>query len=250
MKGLFYYRLPPRWFGLMCGLGGLATVLPASATLVQGKLTGTMDLRNPVWSEAKNPTEHGYSFREPVTTVRSEFRALFPYIPRELCVAALAAEPLATAQEAIQVRVGGGRTAPVTLVARPGTKIVFVNNDPFAHSLYGVKLPSFPASETKPGDSRAWSVPGPGVFEIRDMQAPSVRMWVVGEPRVAGIVYPSIKGEFLINLDPGTYSLQPYFVGKVVGEALEAVVAERPLNLTARPIKVADKKPAKKDDND
>ena len=250
MRGLVFPCRLLRSLGLLCGSSVLALAVTARAGLVQGRVTGTTDLRNPVWLEAKNPTEHGYSFREPVTTVRAEFRALFPYIPRELCIAALAAEPVASAQEAIQVRVGGGRTAPVTLVARPGTKLVFVNSDPFAHALYGVKLSSFPESVTKSGDSRAWSVPGAGVFEIRDRLAPSVRMWVVGEPRVVGIVYPSIKGEFLVNLDPGDYVLQPYFSGKPVGEGLEAAVTERPLNLRERPIKVADKKPAKKDDND
>lgn len=222
----------------------------SDAALVHGRVTGYLELRNPVWLAAKNPTEHGYSFREPVTTVRSEFRALFPHIPRELCITALGAGPLPPPQEAVQVRVGGGRTAPVTLVARPGTKLVFLNADPFSHALYGVGLPSFPASETKGGDTRTWSVPGPGVFEIRDELAPSVRMWVVGEPRTAGIVYPSTKGEFLMSLEPGDYTIQPYFAGKPVGEALSVSVSTRDIDIKGKPIKVADKAPAKKDDND
>jgi hypothetical protein len=133
------------------------------------------------------------------------YRALFPYLPRELCIVALANEPLAPAQDAIEVRVGGGRTAPVTLVARPGTKLVFLNSDPFSHALFGVGLKTFPASETKSRATRIWSVPGPGVFEFRDELAPSVRMWVVGEPKAAGIVYPTLKGEFLMELEPGLY---------------------------------------------
>lgn len=232
----------------MAALIGFAST--SDGALVQGKVTGYLELRNPVWLAAKNPSEHGYSFREPVTTVRSVFRALFPYIPRELCVAALGAESMPPPQEAIQVRVGGGRTAPVTLVARPGTKIVFLNADPFSHALYGVGLASFPASETKGGDTRAWSVPGPGVFEIRDELAPSVRMWVVGEPRTVSIVYPSPKGEFLLSLDPGDYTIQPYFAGKPVGTAVDARVTTRDIDLKNKPIKVADKAPAKKDDND
>jgi hypothetical protein len=236
--------------GVSCAAALMGFTGTSDAALVQGKVIGYLELRNPVWLAAKNPTEHGYSFREPVTTVRSEFRALFPYIPRELCIVALGAAPLPPPQEAVQVRVGGGRTAPVTLVARPGTKLVFLNADPFSHALYGVGLPSFPASETKGGDTRAWSVPGPGIFEIRDELAPSVRMWVVGEPRTMGIVYPSTKGEFLMSLEPGDYTIQPYFAGKPVGEAMAVGVTTRDIDLKAKPIKVAEKAPAKKDDND
>jgi hypothetical protein len=131
----------------------------------------------------------------------------------------------------------------VTLVARPGTKLVFLNSDPFSHALYGVGQKTFPASETKPGDTRTWSVPGPGVFEFRDELAPSVRMWVVGEPKAASIVYPTMKGEFLIDLEPGEYTLQPYFAGKPVGEGMTVGVGNRALDLKRKPIKVGgDKK--------
>ena len=247
----FRWALARAWgIGASCAAALIGLASTSDAALVQGKVIGYLELRNPVWLAAKNPSEHGYSFREPVTTVRSVFRALFPYIPRELCIAALGAESLPPPQEAIQVRVGGGRTAPVTLVARPGTKIVFLNVDPFSHALYGVGLATFPASETKSGDTRIWSVPGPGVFEIRDELAPSVRMWVVGEPRTVSIVYPSTKGEFLMSLEPGDYTIQPYFAGKPVGEALAASVTTRDVNLKNKPIKVASKAPAKKDDND
>ena len=68
-------------------------------------------LTNPVWNEAKDPKKHGYSFREAVTTVRSEFRRLFPHIPKELCIAAIStveAEARASGSDPCR----GGRTTP------------------------------------------------------------------------------------------------------------------------------------------
>src|SRR5687767_3415457 len=58
----------------------------ASAANVRGRLEGFRLLQNPVWAESKNPERKGYSFREPVPTVRAEFRRPYPHIPKELCV--------------------------------------------------------------------------------------------------------------------------------------------------------------------
>jgi len=90
----------------------------ADAAHVKGRLDGFRLLRNPVWAEAKDSSNHGFSFREPVPTVRAEFRRPFPHIPKELCVALIAATPQA-APKPILVRVGGGRTTPVTIVVPP-----------------------------------------------------------------------------------------------------------------------------------
>src|SRR5262245_23239720 len=135
-------------------LGLFAALLaagPASAQHIRGRLEAYRLLQNPVWAEARDPKHHGYSFREPVPTVRSEFRRLYPHIPKEVCVAALAATPQKPPQLAVLVRVGGGRTTPVTIVVNPGTKLTFKNTDPFRHRLYAVGQKLFSASDTLPG---------------------------------------------------------------------------------------------------
>jgi plastocyanin len=214
----------------------------ASAARVVGKVAGFRDLRNPVWEEARDPDKHGYSFREPVPTVRAEFRKLYPHIPKEVCVAALAA----TAQpkwKPVLVRVGGGRTTPVTIVVPPGTQLTFENTDPFSHRLYAVNVNSFLPNETKSGSKREWTVPTAGSFEIRDELAPSLRMWVIGEPRVAAIAYPSMVGDFALTVEqPGSFEVQPYFAGKPVGTALKAELTDKDLDLSKAPIKLAEPK--------
>ena len=225
------------WLILAAGLLTLPST--ADAARVKGRFEGYRALQNPVWAEAKDSKNHGYSFREPVPTVRAEFRRPFPYIPKELCMAAIAAAPQ-KAQPPILIRVGGGRTTPVTIVVTPGTRLTFQNTDPFKHKLFGVGIKTFAASDTGSGATRDWSVPGPGVFEIRDEAAPSLRMWIVSEANVAQVAYPSMKGEFSLNIqEPGDYVLQAYFAGKKVGAATPITVAAADMDVKL-PIKVND----------
>jgi hypothetical protein len=222
---------------LLLAAGLIAVPGTADAAHVKGRFDGFRLLQNPVWAEAKDPKNHGYSFREPVPTVRAEFRRPFPYIPKELCLAVIAATPQ-KAQPPVLIRIGGGRTTPVTIVVTPGTRLTFQNTDPFKHKIYGVGIKTFSSSETGPGATRDWSVPGAGVFEIRDEAAPSLRMWIVAEPNVAVIAYPSMKGEFAVNLqEPGDYTLQAYFAGKKVGAAMPVTVEAKDIELK-QPIKV------------
>jgi len=225
-------------------VGGLfaALVAPAGdaqAARVKGALTGYQFLLNPVWEEAKDPDKHGFSFREPVPTVRAEFRRLFPHIPKELCVALLSAAPQ-QAQKPILVRVGGGRTTPVTIVVTPGTQLQFQNTDPFPHRLFGVGIPTFNAADTVKAGTRTWQVPAPGTFEVRDEAAPSLRMFVIAEPNLVAISYPSMKGEFAVNAEaPGEYHVQAYFAGKKVGPEVPVKVGTADVDLSKAPIKVA-----------
>lgn len=223
----------------------LALLLGLSAPALAGKVKGHVEnwrqLVNPVWNEAKDAKKHGYSFREAVPTVRSDFRVLYPHIPKELCIAAIGAnkqKPLPP----ILIRVGGGRTTPVTIVVPPGTQLQFQNTDPFKHRLYGVKLSNFAANDTVRGGVRGWTVPGPGTFEIRDELAPSLRMWVIGEPNVAAIAYPSLKGEFLLTIpEPGAYTMQAFFAGNKVGSPKPVDVGGGDLEIKDA-IKVAESK--------
>ena len=219
----------------------------ASAANVRGRLEGFRLLQNPVWAESKNPERKGYSFREPVPTVRAEFRRPYPHIPKELCVALLAATPQKASGMATLIRIGGGRTTPVTIVTAPGTKLVFQNTDPFKHRLYAVGLKTFSPSDTGRGATREWSVPEPGVYEIRDELAPSLRMWIVSEPNVAAIAYPSMKGDFAVGVEtPGEYRLQAYFSGKKVGPEIPVTADGGDVDLTRTPIKVIDERAAQK----
>lgn len=228
---------------LLLAAGLVALPNTADAAHVKGRLEAFRLLQNPVWAEAKDPKNHGYSFREPVPTVRAEFRRPFPHIPKELCVAAIATGTQKP-QPPVLIRVGGGRTTPVTIVVTPGTRLTFQNTDPFKHKLFGVGIKTFASSETRAGATRDWSVPGVGVFEIRDEAAPSLRMWIVAEANVAQVSYPSMKGEFAVNLqEPGDYVLQAYFSGKKVGPATPVTVAEKDVELRAA-IKVNDGAPA------
>jgi hypothetical protein len=238
---------PRSRLGRACGwLAALTLLIPASADAakLRGKLDGFRNLLNPVWAEARDPKQHGYSFREPVATVRAEFRRLFPHAPKEICVAAIAVGPQ-KAPPPVLVRIGGGRTTPVTIVVPPNTRLTFQNTDPFKHRLYGVNINSFQPADTLRGANREWSVPGPGVFEIRDALAPSLRMWVIGEPNVAAIAYPSMKGDFALSVEqPGDYTVQAFFAGKKVGPALPVTVKDVDLDLSKTPLKVGDEKAA------
>jgi hypothetical protein len=234
-------------------LGGcLLQTANVEAARIRGKIVGFKLLRNPVWVEAQDPSHHLFSFREAVPTVPADVRQLYPHIPKEICVAALAA----TAQKPpapVLIRVGGGRTTPVTIVVTPMTQLSFQNTDPFPHRLYGVGMKTFGPSDTMRGGRRDWTVPAPGVYEIRDEAAPSLRMWIISEPNVAAIGYPSLKGEFGLNLnDPGEYTVQAYFAGKAVGPATVVKIDQADVEMKA-PVAVAkstDKKDQDKAESD
>jgi hypothetical protein len=228
--------------------GVLSFAFDAGAAHVRGLVVGYQHLLNPVWEEAKDTERHLYSFREPIPTVRAEFRRLYPHIPKELCIVALSGEK-AGAQKPVLIRVGGGRTTPVTIVVAPGTQLQFQNTDPFAHRLFAVGVGTFPASDTVKGGMRSWNAPASGTIEIRDEAAPSLRMWVIAEPNVAGVAYPSLKGDFALSVDaPGEYRIQAYFAGKKVGPETPVKVGNADIDLSKAPLKVADESKAEKAD--
>jgi hypothetical protein len=106
----------------------------------------------------------------------------------------------------------------VTVVVAPGTRLHFENRDPFAHRIYGVSQTTFPPGEMAPMAARDWTAPGPGRYEIRDELSPSIRSWVVVEPNVAAIAYPTAQGAFVIpQLLPGEYTVKAFFSGFPVG---------------------------------
>ncbi|MCC6558077.1 MAG: hypothetical protein IT372_34450 [Polyangiaceae bacterium] len=217
----------------------------AATVTVKGKVVGSAKLLNPVWNEAKDTKSNRYTFREPSATVRADVRTLTGYLPKELCVAALG-EKGAALKVPLRIVVAGGRTTPVTLVVAEGQQVQFENQDPFPHKLYDTGNKGLQAVETAAAKSRTWTPPGPGKYEIRDQLAPSVRSWIVVEPRTVGVGYPDRQGGFAIDLEPGKYTLRAYYNGEKVGTDLEIVAGPAPAEQLLRdPLKIADEKAEK-----
>lgn len=212
---------PPHYPFRKVAILGLVLAIPGIAfgAQVKGKLIGLDKLMNPVWAEAKDVSAHRFSWREPSPTVRAEFRNLFAFAPKEVCVAALANGSQQPPALPLLITVGGGRTTPVTVVVAPGTRLHFENRDPFPHRLYGVGQTTFPAGDMVAMAARDWTAPGPGKYEIKDELSPSLRSWIVVESNVAAIAYPSQQtGIFVIpQLPPGEYTLRAFFSGAPVG---------------------------------
>ncbi len=218
----------------------------AAAVTVKGKTAGAQKLMNPVWNEAKDPKLQRYTFREPSASVRSDVHTLTAFLPKELCIVALGSEDAKPLSGPIRVVLAGGRTTPVTLVITKGQQVQFENNDPFAHKLYvvGTDNKGFGPVETGPTKTRGWTPPGPGKYEIRDQLAPSLRSWIVVEPKAQAINYPDRKGDFQLDLQPGTYKLRGYFNGEPAGSELEVTVTGAPAEqLLKAPLVVAEGAP-------
>jgi hypothetical protein len=223
-----------RRLGLLAALlalpsAALAATATAAVVTVKGKASGTVKLLNPSWTEAKDPKSHRFTFREPSLTVRPDVRNLTGYLPKELCIVALVEGKAPTPKVALRMTMAGGRTSPVTLVVAEGQQIQFENLDPFPHKLYDVGGKGFAVVETPASKSRSWTPPGPGKYEIRDQSTPSLRSWIVVEPRAAGVGYPDRKGDFAIDLEPGKYKLRGYYNGEPVGTELDILVAPVPV---------------------
>jgi hypothetical protein len=223
-----------------------AALAAANVVTVKGKASGTAKLMNPSWNEAKDPKSHRFTFREPSLTVRQDVRNLTGYLPKELCIVAMVPDGKGPAPKVpLRVTISGGRTSPVTLVVAEGQQIQFENLDHFPHKLYDVGAKGFAVAETQGGKSRSWTPPGPGKYEIRDQTTPSLRSWIVVEPKTVGVGYPDRKGDFAIDLEPGKYKLRGYFNGEPVGKELDVTVTpfpgEQPLKA---PLLVGDNAPS------
>jgi hypothetical protein len=203
---------------------------PEVKVTFKGKVQGGNTLFNPVWIEAATPANNRYTFRQPSTTVGSGSKKLTSYLPRELAVVVLG-DGAAAGTSPTQVHVSGGRTTPSTIVIPAGQNVQFINDDPFPHQLYdteGVK-DGLGKEATKPGGQRVWKPPAVGVYEIRDELFPSVRSWVVVEPKAIAVGKISFKGEFVVaGLTPGEYELQGFHAGKKVGDPLKIEVRPAP----------------------
>lgn len=221
----------------------LALLLAPSAALgaavtVKGRLGNTQKLINPVWDEAKEPQSHRYTFREPSVTTRLEVRTLTAQLDKEVAIVALSDSGAKVKGNMVIV---GGRLSPVTLVVSQGEPVQIENKDPFPHRLYDTGNKGLQLGETPPNKARTWQPPGPGTYEIRDKASPSVRGWIVVEPKAAAVAYPDRKGEFAIDLEPGKYKLRAYHNGAAVGKELDVVVNPAPAEQSLKaPLLVAE----------
>jgi hypothetical protein len=203
---------------------------PAAAAPVRGRVAGLEGLLNPVWNEARDVASHRYTWREQSPTVLDKFRHLTAAPGKELCLVAFGEG--APAREVVPVRLGGGRTSPVTVVVSPGATLDLLNRDAFRHRPYVVNQPSLQPADIKAGENRQWKVPGPGVYELRDELFPSVRSWVVVEPNAVARAYPAPDGSFAFaNLPPGDYTLRAYFNGAPVSAARAVKVGDKLVEL-------------------
>jgi hypothetical protein len=237
---------------MVVGVGLLPLLYPwqAQASAVSGKISGGYELLNQGWVEAKNPKLHRFTWREPSPTVRAKYRKLYAHAPRELCIVALGSTPSKAPKKPIALGIGGGRTSKVMLVVAPGTVIEMQNRDPFPHRPYVVKLATFTPAVIRSQGTRQWTVPDSGVYEIRDELAPSIRSWVVVEPKMSAISYPDLDGNFTFgNLAPGDYSIRAYFQGKPVGKELAVSVKTLPKMDIKDPLVVAEEPSKKNQDN-
>lgn len=228
----------------LVGLALVAGVGLASAqeefvepVMIIGKIAGGQTLLNPSWVESKDPKNHRFTFRVPSTTVSAGAKRLTSYLPKELCIAALAEGKVEAQKAPVPMHVSGGRTTPVTLVVTQGQEIQIENHDPFPHRIYttGEGDKGLTPNDIEPTKSRRWTPPGPGKYEIRDELSPSLRSWIVVEPKAAKIGFPNFKNEFRLDLKPGVYTLRGYHNGEPVG---------KPLPITVKPLPKQQRLPA------
>ncbi|MFO0618341.1 MAG: hypothetical protein U0414_37450 [Polyangiaceae bacterium] len=211
-----------------CVVAGVGFGVPSAlfAVPAKGKVVNTQKLLNLVWNEAKDAKSNRYYFMEPASTVPSDVRVLRGHLQKELCVAITGDAAPPPRPGPWSVKVEGGRTSPVTFVVGPGEQIEFANKDPWDHMLYAVDdKAGFGDATLKSGQARTWTPPGPGKYELRDKLFPSVRSWiVVSDKPVLKSVFPTRKGDIQTELEPGNYTLQGYFNGEKVGEALSVTI--------------------------
>ena len=231
-------RVAPLWLAILTAVGLLSVAGHAGAPNVKGKISGQDKLVPEVYAEAAKPESRRWTWREPSPSVAAQFRTLAANPSRDLCIAATTSGT-AGPQDAIGMKVTGGRVFPTTIVVTPGTRLAFTNFDPFKHRLYVVGNPAFKAEDLAPNQVRSWSPAGAGKFEIRDELFPSVRTFVIVDPQVVQVTYPGRDGAFGFTLPAGEYVLKAFFGGKQVGKPVSLTAKEKAAVELKDPLNVA-----------
>jgi hypothetical protein len=225
--------------GVLAAVTALAVAGNAAGPNVKGKISGQDKLVPEVYAEATKPEARRWTWREPSPSVDSKFRTLSASPSRDICIAALSGGTQGP-QEAIRMTVTGGRVFPTTIVVSPGTQLAFKNFDPFRHRLYVVNQATMKPDDLQPNGVRSWTAPGAGTYIVRDELFPSVRTWIVVDPRVVASVFPGRDGAFGFVLGGGEYTLQAYFAGKAVGKAAQVNAKDRGVIELKDPLNVSE----------
>lgn len=221
-------------------MASIASMAVAAGPSLKGRITGQDKLIPEVYAETTKPDSKRWTWREPSPAVGQQYRTLSASPNKDICIAALSQNGGA-AGEAVLMSMTGGRIVPTTIVVSPGTKLVFKNFDPFAHKLFLVGNAAFKPDPQQPNASREWQAPnGSGRFEFRDELFPSIRTFVVVEPQLSSVAFPTKEGTFSFNLPAGEYTLKAFFGGKVAGSPMMAVVKDRGTLDLKEPINVGE----------
>ncbi len=205
---------------------------------VKGKTVGTAKLLNPVWNDAKDPEPPSLHVPRAVGH-GARRRAHADGVPAQGAVRGRARPWGGEGEQATAPRRRRrrphqpgharrrSRTADPVRRTRTRSPTSSTSSEPTARA-------SRPRRRA-PTSSAPGRRPAPASTRIRDQLAPSIRSWIVVEPHLVSVGYPDRKGDFQIDLDPGSYTLRGYFNGEPVGAELPVTVApvpvEQPLKL-------------------
>ncbi len=156
---------------------------------------------------------------------------------RELAVALLG-EGKSMLPERVEVAFSGGGLLPSTIVTRPGSTLLFANQDEFAHELYAEGVEGIAAEATSPRGRRSVAIKDAGSFALRDQLVPHLVGTVIVLADVIAVASPDGAGQFTFpEIAPGKYTLK-VFHGKneIASQAIEVGIkglAIEPIALTA-----------------
>lgn len=203
---------------------------PALASEVTGKL-----LLATYRPETKDPTPGAFQWElengvKEVATDRIDAK-------RELAVV-LVGEGASALPERPEVAFSGGGLLPSTIVARPGTTLLFVNQDEIAHEMHAVGKGDIAAEATSPRGRRSVVLKDAGVIELRDQLLPHLHGYIHVIPNAIAVASPDGSGQFSFpEVAPGKYTLKvllgPTEIASQEVEVGPKALAIDPIALTA-----------------
>ncbi|MGD8863708.1 MAG: hypothetical protein PVI30_27075 [Myxococcales bacterium] len=156
---------------------------------------------------------------------------------RELAVVLLG-EGDPQALDRVEVPFIGGSLLPTTIVVRPGTTVVFRNEDEIAHELYADGLDKLSPEAISPRGRRSVNLEQAGSWPLRDKLVTHVRGHLHVLPDLVAVGQVDGGGRFsFANVPPGTYTLKVFHGSHELAsqqvEASGGTVTVDPIALTA-----------------
>jgi len=196
------------FFAATC-LGGTA----AHATKVNGKIVVTQKLRESLAdAESRDPRTSGY-WNEPNGLRQVDPPMVDP--SKDLGVIIMKEGATApAADEVTTVEVKAGSLARNVVVVRPGSRIKFLNVDPFDHSLYSPGMDGFGPEQQSRKAFRPIDFKAEGIHEIRCKLLTHFKGWVVVTPATM-VLEVKESGEFTLEeMEPGKYTVKVFLAGR------------------------------------